>query len=140
MSRYKSLLIAIAVFVMAWFFLLYASVDVPENPSDLSDTRGLPAVSIYSVILAVIGGVAIIMSGAGILISMRLGSASFVSNFIVFVVSNALLVLGALLGIFIILSYVLDNPFGVAGMFLYLVVIGFVMYAAPRRASFRPLP
>lgn len=137
MSRYKLLLIAIVVFVIAWFFLLYASVHTPENPSDLNDTSGVPAVSIYSIMLAVIGGVAIIMSSVGILISAKLRPASFLSNLMVFVVSNALLVLGSLLGVFIIVSYVLDNPFGVAGVFLYLMVIGFVMSAAPKRSTFR---
>lgn len=107
---------------------------MPENPDDLSDTRGLPAVMIYTVALQVIGLLAIISTGLGMLVAAKLKSKSFGVRVFVFCSSNLLLLLAALMGIFVISSYVLETLSGIAGISLYLAVIGVVTTAVPERA------
>lgn len=135
MSRYKSLLIAISLFVAAWFLLLSAVAGVPENPADLSDTSGLPPVTIYAVALQAIGIVAIIISALGMLASYKIRSVSFGVRLAVFLVSNALLALASILGVFVIVSYVLGTISGVAGVALYIVSLAFIVIAAPKRVA-----
>lgn len=112
MGRYKCLLIGIVLFVAAWFLLLSAAAGVPENPADLSDTSGLPPVTIYAVALQAIGIVAIIVSVLGMLVSYKISSVSFGFRLAVFLVSNTLLVLASILGVFVIVSYVLGTISG----------------------------
>ncbi|KAA2230527.1 hypothetical protein [Pseudomonas brenneri] len=140
MGRYKSLLIAIALFVAAWFLLLSATAGVPENPADLSDTSGLPPVTIYAVALQAIGIVAIIVSVLGMLASYKIRSVSFGFRLAVFWVSNALLVLASLLGVFVIASYVLGTISGVAGVALYIASLALVVIAAPKRVTIKHQP
>ncbi|MBH3399182.1 hypothetical protein I5S60_06335 [Pseudomonas fluorescens] len=135
MSRYKSLLIAISLFVAAWFLLLSAVAGVPENPADLSDTSGLPPVTIYAVALQAIGIVAIIISALGMLASYKIRSVSFGVRLAVFLVSNALLALASILGVFVIVSYVLGTISGVAGVALYIASLAFIVIAAPKRVA-----
>ncbi len=135
MSRYKSLLIAISLFVAAWFLLLSAVAGVPENPADLSDTSGLPPVTIYAVALQAIGIVAIIISALGMLASYKIRSVSFGVRLAVFLVSNALLALASILCVFVIVSFVLGTISGVAGVALYIASLAFIVIAAPKRVA-----
>jgi hypothetical protein len=133
MHQYRQLLIAILLFIGAWFCLLSAGVDSPENVDDLSDTRGLPAIIIYTVALQVIGLLAIIFTGLGMLVALKIKPKSFGIGLSVFFTSNLLLLLASLMGIFVIGSYALGTFSGIAGISLYFGVIGLVVIAAPKR-------
>lgn len=133
MRQYQRLLIAILLFVGAWFCLLSAGVDVPENSDDLSDTRGLPAVIIYTVALQVVGFLAIVFSGLGMFVAAKLKSKSFGIKLSIFFVSNIFLLLASFMGIFVIASFVLGTISGVSGISLYIGVIYLVTTAVPKR-------
>lgn len=133
MRSYQRLLISIVLFFGAWFCLLSAAIHVPPNPGDLSDTTGLSAVIIYTVALEAIGFVAIVGVGVGLLASMILKSGSYGMKLAVFFASNILLLLSSLLGIFVVVSYVLDTLSGIVGIVLYIGVIGMIITAVPKR-------
>ncbi|MHC8385026.1 hypothetical protein [Pseudomonas sp. LB3P14] len=133
MRQYQRLLIAILLFIGAWFCLLSAGVGVPENLDDLSDTRGLPAVIIYTVALQVLGFLAIVFSGLGMFVTAKLKSNSFGIKLSIFFVSNLLLLFASFMGIFVIVSFVLGTISGVSGISLYIGVICLVTTAAPKR-------
>lgn len=132
MRQYRSLLFAILLFVGAWFCLLSAGVGSPENPDDPSDTKGLPAVIIYTVALQVIGLLAILFTGLGILVTAKLKPTSFGIKLAIFLASNLLLLLASFMGIFVIGSYVAGTISGIAGISLYTGAIGLVITAIPK--------
>ncbi|WP_285432710.1 hypothetical protein [Pseudomonas sp. fls2-241-R2A-110] len=134
MRQYQRLLIAVLLFISAWFCLLSAGIGMPENPSDLSDTRGLPAVMIYTVALQAIGLLAIIFTGVGMLVSAKLKSKSHGVRLLVFCSSNLLLLLAAFAGIFVISSYVAETLSGISGISLYIATIAVVTTAVPKRS------
>ncbi|MBV6825826.1 hypothetical protein [Pseudomonas sp. PD9R] len=132
MHRYY-LWIAVLFFIGAWFCLFSVGIKIPENPNDLSDTRGLPAVMIYAVALQVIGVVAIFFTGLGAIAILKLKHYSLGMHRIIFFSSNLLLLLTSFFGIFIIFSFVLDTVLGMAGVILYVGVIGLTLSSTPRR-------
>lgn len=134
MNHYKPLLVAIVFFVLGCLSMLFATHDLPESPSYLADTEGVPAVVIYVSIMMGGGLVAVLMTSAGILISIQLTASSFIFKMSVFVLSNILLVLASLLGISIIAGYVLDTLFSIMGVVLYVLVIALVVTSVPRQA------
>lgn len=133
MRSYRCLLITLVLFVGAWFCLFVAGIGFPENPQDLADTRGLPAVKIYTVALLVIGSLAITLSILGAFVMAVIKVSSFGIKIAIFSLSNTLLLLSCLLGIFVIGSYVLDTKSGVAGIILYFAVIALILAGIPRR-------
>lgn len=133
MRSYQHLILEVMLFVGACFFLFAAGIAVPENPQDLSDTSGLPAVKIYTVALLIIGFFAVVMSCLGALITTLIKVGSFSIKLAIFTLSNALLLLSCFLGVFVICSYVLDTKLGVAGIILYLAVIVLILAGVPKR-------
>lgn len=138
MNYCKRLLVAISFFVLGWVCLIFAAGGMPENPANLADTQGLPAVAIYAGILQATGIIAVLMSGVGIIISAKRTCYSFRVKIVVFIASNTLIILASLLGILIIAAYVLDTLLGVIGLVLYLFVLVLVVSSAPRRDKRMP--
>ena len=109
-----------------------ATHGVAENPSNLSDTTGVPAVMTYVAILLCVGFVAVLMASLGVLISTRIATASYKFKVIVFLLFNSLLVMTSLLGILILSGYTLDTFFSVLGGAIYVMVIALVVISVPR--------
>jgi hypothetical protein len=135
MQPYQRLLIAIALYIGAWFCLLSAAVHVPPNTEDLSDKEGLSAAIMYTVALAAIGFVAIALAIAGILILMALNRKSFTVRLTIYLASNLFLLLSSLLGMFVITAYVYDTISGIAGTILYISAISLTLSATPKRIA-----
>ncbi|WP_122320507.1 hypothetical protein [Pseudomonas cichorii] len=129
------LLVAILLFVMAWVCLFFAGDGVPENSSDLSDTRGLPAVTIYTVMLQAISGVALLLATIGFVVSARFESSSWGKRVAVFSIFNICLLLTSIVGVFVIGSFLFEKTLGLVGILLYLAVIALVISALPKRSQ-----
>lgn len=131
------MLAAVLFFIGAWFCLLSSGVNVPENPSDLSDTRGLPAVIIYIVALQVLGVMAIISSGLGVLVCAKFKPKSIGISRAIFFISNFLLLFISLVGVFVIVSFVFETVLGLVGILLYIGVICLTFTAIPKKNESR---
>lgn len=132
MNLFKTSIASIFLFGIACFCSFMATHGVAENPSNLSDTTGVPAVMTYVAILLCIGFVAVLMASLGVLISTRIATASYKFKVIVFLLFNSVLVMTSLLGILILSGYTLDTFFSVLGGAIYVMVIALVVISVPR--------
>lgn len=135
MVFYKRLIVAFFMSFAAFVCLVLATAGVPENSLDATDTLGLPPVTIYSMVILVLNLTAVVLSVVGMIAFMKLRSASFGAKLAIFLVSNTLLVLVALLSVFVITAYVPWTYTGIIGVIANLIVVGVVVSAAPSRAS-----
>ena len=93
MNLFKTSIASIFLFGVACFCSFMATHGVAENPSNLSDTTGVPAVMTYVAILLCVGFVAVLMASLGVLISTRIATASYKFKVIVFLLFKSLLVM-----------------------------------------------
>lgn len=134
-NSFNGVAIAVLCFVAAWLFLAHATKGIPENPADLSDTRGLPAVAIYTVMLQALGLASIIFTALGSLVLLRLKSSSYGLRLCVYVLANVLFVFTSALGMLVICSYVLDTLSGIVGAAFYVLALALVLLAAPKKET-----
>lgn len=134
-NSFKSVTAAVLCFVAAWLFLAYATKGVPENPADLSDTRGLPAVAIYTVMLQALGLASIIFTASGSLVLVRLKSRSYRLRLCVYALANLLFVFTSALGVLVICSYVPGTLSGIVGAAFYVLALALVLLAAPKKPA-----
>jgi MFS family permease len=135
MRPYQKLLTAIALFIGAWFCLLSVAVRVPPNPEDLSDKEGLSVAVMLTVALQGIGILAIACVFIGMFTSIFISPRSFGLKLSVYLTSNLMIFISSLLGILVIAGFVYDTIAGIAGIILYLCVIGLIVSATPKRAA-----
>lgn len=135
MPPYQRLLASIVLFIGAWFCLLSAAVQLPINSQDPSDTEGLSIVVVLTVALQCLGFASIVLTTAGVILSTILNPKSLPIRRTIFWMSNLLLLFSSLLGLLVIGSFALDTLLSIAGVSLYIVVIGLVMSAIPKRIA-----
>ena len=135
MRPYQLLLTAIALFIGAWFCLFSVAVQVPPNINDLSDKEGLSAAIMLTVALQAIGILAIACVVVGMLTSIFINPRSFGLRLFVYLASNLMIFISSLLGILVIAGFVYDTIAGIAGIILYLCVIGLLVSATPKRVA-----
>ena len=135
MRRYQRLLVAILLSTGAWFCLRYASTRLSINLEDPINTEGLSIVVMLTVALQGLGLVGIALSGTGVILSALLRPKPYNIRLLLFFSSNFLLLLHALLGIFLICFFALDTLASIAGLSLYIGVIGFALSATPKRIA-----
>ncbi len=135
MRPYQRLLTAIALFIGAWICLLSVAVQVPPNINDLSDKEGLSAAIMLTVALQGIGILAIACVVVGMLTSIFIRPRSFGLRLFVYLASNLMIFISSLLGILVIAGFVYDTIAGIAGIILYLCVIGLLVSATPKRVA-----
>ncbi|WP_434573588.1 hypothetical protein [Pseudomonas sp. Z3-8] len=128
----KRLGAAILCLLAACALLFFFPPDsVVENPGDLTDTRGVPAVSIYLVLLIILASASLALTGIGSIAQRFLRRRSFRLRISVYVLANIPLVLTSLLGGLVSLAYLYDAVSGLIAALLFLLAFAFVLLAIP---------
>ena len=135
MPPFLRLLASIALFIGAWFCVLHAAIKLPTNSENLFATEGLSIVVILTAALQGLSIAGVFLSGAGVLLSAITKTKSFALRLAIFLSSNFLLLLTSLLGILLISAFVLDTLLSIAGISLYVGVIGLILSATPKRIT-----
>ncbi|WP_434698382.1 hypothetical protein [Pseudomonas sp. D1-1] len=123
-----AILCLLAACALLFFF---AADSVVENPADLTDTRGVPAVSIYLVLLMILASASLALTGIGSIAQRFLRRRSFRLRISVYVLANIPLVLTSLLGVLVSLAYLYDAVSGLIAALLFLLAFAFVLLAIP---------
>lgn len=136
MRSEKRLGVAIICILAACAMLfLFLPDSVVENPGDLDDTRGVPAVSIYLVLLIMLSTVSVALTGLGSIGQRFLRHRSFKLRIGLHALVNAPLALTSLLGGAVSLAYLYDAAAGILAAALFLLAFAFVLLALPKKSE-----
>lgn len=129
-------LAAVASALTACALLLFFALDgVMENPADSNDTRGIPAVTMYTVILIVMTAASMALTGLGWLCQRLLGRRPLKWRIGLYVMTNALLFLTSLLGVCVATIYTYDSIAGVLGALLFALALVLILIGVPRKSA-----
>lgn len=129
-------LAAIASVMGACALLFFFALEgVSENPNDLSDTRGIPAVAMYTVMLIILTAASVALTGLGYLFQRLLRRRAFKWRIGVYALTNVLLFLTSLMGTFVAAIYTYDTIAGVLGGVLFVFSLVLVLIGFPRKSG-----
>lgn len=130
----KRLGAAILCLLAACALLFFFPADsVVENPKDLNDTRGVPAVSIYLVLLIILTSASLALTGIGSIAQRFLRRRPLRLRISVYALANIPLVSTSLLGVLVSLAYLYDAVAGIMAALLFLLAFAFVLLAVPQK-------
>jgi len=113
----------------------FALEGVTENPNDLNETGGIPAVTMYTVMLIVLTAASVAMTGLGCLLQNLLKRRAFKLRIGVYALTNILLFLTSLLGALVAAVYTYDTIAGILGGLLFAFSLVLVLIACPRKTE-----
>ena len=129
-------LAAIASVMGACALLFFFALEgATENPTDLSDTRGIPAVTMYTVMLIILTAASVALTGLGCLFQTLLRRRAFKWRLGGYVLANVLLFLTSLLGALVAAIYTYDTIPGVLGGLLFVFALVLVLIGVPRKSE-----
>ncbi|WP_156315948.1 hypothetical protein [Pseudomonas sp. Pf153] len=135
-GRGKKICLAVASVLGACALMVFFALDgVTENPKNLSDTQGIPAATMYTVILIIMTAASVVLTGLGSLFQKLLSSRPFQWRIGLYVLTNALLFLTSLLGTFVAAIYTYYSIAGVLGGLLFALSVVLILIGVPRKSE-----
>lgn len=115
--------------------VFFALDGVTENPKNLNDTQGIPAATMYTVILIIMTAASVVLTGLGSLFQKLLSSRPFEWRMGLYVLTNALLFLTSLLGTFVAAIYTYYSIAGVLAELLFALSVVLILIGVPRKSE-----
>lgn len=136
MRSEKKLGVAVISVLTACAMLFFFPADsAMENPGDPNDTQGVPAVSIYLVLLIMLTAASMALTGIGSIIQRVLRRRSLKLRIGVHALANASLAVTSLLGGMVSLAYLYDAVSGILAALLFLLSFALVLLSTPQRLN-----
>ncbi|NUT89207.1 hypothetical protein HNO91_22480 [Pseudomonas corrugata] len=127
---------AVASVLVACALMVFFALDgVTENPKNLSDTQGIPAATMYTVILIIMTAASVALMGLGNLFQRLLRQQPFKWRVGWYAFTNVLLFLTSLLGTFVAAIYMYDSIAGVSGALLFALSVVLILIGVPRKSE-----